>query len=356
MAINLHTKYAKEIASVFAGKSLISGKLCSDYSFSGSKTVKISTPQTVEMSDYQRTGTNRYGIPAEMQDTVQELTLTQDKGFSLIIDKGNDADQDYQKSAGKMLGLQICERAIPMMDKYCFEQLAQKAGKIVGSATALTKSNICDRISDATAYMDDKEVPQQNRMLFVNAAVYKLLKHSDEFLAVESIAKKAVSEGVVGMYDNMQVIKVPQSRWPQNVNFIIVYKNSATAPVKLNDTRIHLDPPGISGNLLEGRQYYDLFVFGAKCDGVYAEINTASGGGTVLVAPAVAAATGVITAAEGASVKYTLDGSDPRYSITAVSGEKAVGGKSGDVVKAYQYKNGAFASGVSEVKLTADVA
>ena len=93
MAINLHEKYAKKIQTAFVTKSLIAGRLSTEYSFSGVKTVKVSTPQTVPMVDYTRTGANRYGEPVEMQDVVQELTLTQDKSFALTIDKGNNQDQ-----------------------------------------------------------------------------------------------------------------------------------------------------------------------------------------------------------------------------------------------------------------------
>ena len=152
MAINLHEKYDKQIQTKFTQKSLVNGVLDNSYSFAGVKTVKISTPVTVPMVDYTRTGSNRYGTPTEMQDTVQEMTLTQDKSFSLTIDKGNNADQNGIKEAGKMLSLQIEERAVPLMDKYFLEMLSKKAGKIVGSGTALTKSNVCERITPAHAW------------------------------------------------------------------------------------------------------------------------------------------------------------------------------------------------------------
>ncbi|MBC8537274.1 N4-gp56 family major capsid protein [Feifania hominis] len=352
MAINLHDKYANKIQTVFTTQSLIAGRLSTEYDFSGVKTVKVMTPQTVPMNDYTRTGSNRYGTPVEMEDIVQEMTLTQDKSFSLTVDKGNNLDQNGLKAAGKMLALQISERAVPTMDKYVFAALAQKAGKVVGNSTALSKTNVCDRISEGTLYLDDKEVPQDNRTLYVSNTTYKYLKHSDEFLGVDELAKTALAKGQVGQYDNMAVIKVPAGRWPANVNFMIVYKNSATAPVKLNDTKLHQDPPGISGNLLEGRQYYDCFVFGAKCDGVYVEVDTTSGKGTVLAAPTIAAATGAITPPSGATVKFTIDGSDPRYSHTAQVGT-AAGTGAGVVVKAYAYKDGAYPSPVAETTLTA---
>lgn len=349
MAINLHQKYAKQIQNKFVKESLIAGRLSTEYSWAGAKTVKVTTPITVPMVDYTRTGANRYGEPVEMQDSVQELTLTQDKSFALTIDKGNNSDQGGIKDAGKILSLQIAERAVPLLDTYVFNTLAHKAGNIFGSAEALSASNICDRISSGTVVLDNAEVPADNRTLFVSAEGYKMLKHSDEFLAVNDVAAKALAKGQVGTYDNMAVVKVPASRWPENVNFIIVHKDAATAPVKLNDTKFHQDPPGISGNLLEGRQYYDCFVFGAKCDGVYADVNTADGAATVLSAPAVATS-GTITVGDGETCYYTVDGSDPRYSSTALVGTSAVG-ESGAVVKAFVTKAGCFPSAVASAVL-----
>ena len=347
MAIHLHDRYAKKIQSIFTTQSLIAGKLSTEYDFAGAKTVKVSTPITVPMGDYVRTGSNRYGLPVEMEDTVQELTLTQDKSFSLTIDKGNNADQGGVKEAGKMLGLQIAERAVPLMDTYCFNQLAHQAGTIAGNTAALTSENICERISTGTLHMDDHEVPVNGRTLFINAVGYKLLKHSEEFLKVEDLGKAALEQGVVGRYDNMDVVKVMKSRWPEHVNFIIAHKAAATAPVKLNDTKLHQDPPGISGNLLEGRQYYDLFVFGAKCNGVYCDVYTGAGGASVLSAPAINASTGAITPASGASIFYTTDETDPRYSITKKAGNTATGA-AGTVIRAYQVKAGAFSSPVAK--------
>ena len=344
MAINLHDKYAKEIQTKFVKESLIVGILDNAYSFSGVKTVKISTPLTVPMTDYVRSGANRYGTPVEMEDVVQEMTLTQDKSFSLTIDKGNNADQNGIKEAGKMLALQIAERAVPTMDAYCLGALAQKAGKVVAGG-ALTKSNVCEAITAGTTYMDDAEVPNDGRAILVPSDTYAKLRLSDEFQKCDGMLKESLSKGQVGMYDGMKVIKVPASRWPKNVNFIIVHKKSGCAPVKLNDTKLHQDPPGISGNLLEGRQYYDLFVFGAKCDGVYVNVNASSGAGTVCAVPTLSSKT-LSCATSGATIKYTVDGTDPRYSATAKVASGAL--TETGTVKAYAFKEGAYPSDVFE--------
>lgn len=350
MAINLHDRYDKQIQSKYTQGSLIKGVLDNSYSFSGVKTVKISSLVTVPMVDYVREGSNRYGTPKEMQDTVQELTLSQDKSFSVTIDKGNNADQNEIKTAGKVLARQLEEKAIPTMDKYCFEKLSHKAGKIVGSGTALTKSNVCERITDGTTFMDDAEVPGDNRTLFVSTKTYAMLRLSDEFQKCDGMLETSLAKGQVGTYDNMRVVKVPKGRWPKDVNFIIVHKRAACAPVKLNDTKVHIDPPGISGNLLEGRQYYDLFVYGAKANGVYVDVNTGSGAGTVCATPTFSA--GVLTSAtSGATVMYTIDGSDPRYSATAKNYTEKLTEESGTKIRAYAHKDGAFPSEVLEATM-----
>ena len=346
MAINLHEKYAKEIQERYTTESLIKGHLSNGYSFSGVKTVKISTPITVPMTDYVRNGANRYGTPTEMEDVVQELTLSQDKAFTVTIDKGNNADQDGIKEAGKMLDLQLKEKAIPLMDKYAFMRLATLAGKINGESGTLTKSNVCERITKGTTYMDDCEVPAFDRAVFVPSDTYAKLRLSEEFKSCDALMEKSLSKGQVGTYDGMKVIKVPAGRWPANVNFIIVHKSAACAPVKLNDVKYHKDPPGISGDLLEGRQYYDLFVFGAKCDGVYVDVNTASGAATICATPKLESKT-LSTTTASALIKYTTDGSDPRYSASAKIAAGALT-ESGVTVKAYAYKDGAYPSEVFE--------
>ena len=345
-AINLHSKYAKEIQTKYTTDSLVNGCLSNDYSFSGVKTVRISTPVTVPMTDYTRSGSSRYGTPTEMEDIVQELTLTQDKSFTLTIDKGNNEDQNGIKAAGKMLSLQISEKAIPLMDKYSFMRLSQLGGKIVGDDTAITKSNVCERITRGTTHMDDCEVPSFGRTLFVPSDVYAKLRLSEEFKSCDRLMDKSLTKGQVGTYDNMRVVKVPASRWPENVNFMIVHKRAACAPVKLNDTKFHKDPPGISGALLEGRQYYDLFVFGAKCDGVYVEVNTGSGKGTICEVPEISASGEITCNTAGVIIKYTTDGSDPRYSASAKIGDHVESLGAGVTVSAYAYKEGFFPSAV----------
>lgn len=354
MAIYLHEKYAPKIDKKFAMESISKGRFTGKVDFTGVKTVKITTPQTVPLGDYRRSGSNRYGDPVEMQDTVQEMTLTQDKSFAMTIDKGNNTDQGALKAAGKMLALEIQQECVPMLDRYVFSRIANLAGNIVGNSTALSKSNICERITQGMVALDNAEVPAEGRSIFLPPENYALLRLSTEFIGVDKLAEKSLTKGEVGEFAGAAVIKVPVGRWPKNVNFLIAHKSAVIVAEKLNDTKLHTDPPGISGNLLEGRMYYDCFVFEQKADAVYAEVNTASGAGSIVATPTITASTGAIACTTGgATIYYTTDGSDPRYSANRKAGSTSDVTAAGTVVKAYAEKTGMFPSAVAEAVLTA---
>lgn len=347
MPIYLHEKYSKQVQEAYRKESVIKGLLSNDYDFTGNKTVKVSTISTVPLVDYVRNGANRYGTPSELEDTVQELTLSQDKAFTFTIDKGNNADQNGIKGAGKALHRQIKDRNVPLMDAYALNVIAHKGGTIFGGA-APTKTTIVERIADGTVALDDGEVPSTGRSLLISAAMYKILRLSPEFIGTEKLAVESLKKGQVGEFDGMPVIKVPKGRWPAAVNFMIVHKDAGCIPVKLDDTKIHQDPPGLSGHLVEGRQYYDCFILGTKSSGVYVDVDTSAG--SIVAKPVIAIASNkaTITAVTGVTFKYTTDGTDPRYSVSAeiYSGEVTL--TAGQTFKAYGEKNGSFPSAVDE--------
>lgn len=271
-AVNLSKKSCEKVIQEASLKSsVLHGVLREDINFVGVQTVEVHTLVTQEMNDYSRTGTNRYGTPKEVEDLVQELKLTRDRSFSSTIDKGNAKDSAYQRTASKFLETQMAERAIPEYDNYCLGVLATNAGSTNEDKTALTKSNIATRIMAGTEILDDAEFPEAGRTLLVSAKVYKLIKLSDEFMSLQTLGVKSVGKGHVGEFDGMPVRKVSKKRMPDGVNFLIVHKSAGTAPKKLHDTKIHQDPPGLSGNLMEGRMYYDCFVLERRAEGVYAD-------------------------------------------------------------------------------------
>ena len=64
-------------------------------------------------------------------------------------------------------------------------------------------------------------------------------------------------------------MKVPAARLPENFGFLLAHPSATVAPVKLDEYKIHQDPPGISGSLVEGRICYDAFVLENKKKALY---------------------------------------------------------------------------------------
>ena len=78
------------------------------------------------------------------------------------------------------------------------------------------------------------------------------------------------------MIDGITVIKVPACRVASDFGFMIAHPVATVAPTKLEDYKLHSDPPGISGELVEGRIVYDAFVLDNKKKAIYYQANKAA--------------------------------------------------------------------------------
>ena len=351
MAVNLASKYAKELAQAFTQKSYVDGVACKDYEFTGVKNLKVYTAVSQELNDYKRSGTNRYGEPKEAQDTVQDMIVEKDRAFSITIDKGNKAEQVGAKEASKMLAIEMDEQAIPEMDKYALGKFIDYAGEIRVANEEPTDETIVKMISDGMVALGNKKVPALGRFVFIGWSQFGNLRLSKQFIGVEALAKEALVKGAVGTFMGAQVVAVPDDYLMKGENrayFLIVYKNSVLQPKKVQDYFIKENPAGINGALIEGRFIYDAFVIGAKCDGVFAMVEA----GAKQADPtfAVSGKNLTVTSAGANKIKVTVDGSDPRYSETAI--ETTSGGsitlEDGKVTaKAVAFDNELFTSGVA---------
>lgn len=344
MAINLASKYADKIAEVYTANSFIAGKCCKDWNFTGVKSLTIYTPTTVPLTDYSRSGANRYGDGVEMEDTIQELTMSQDKKYKLIIDKGNLNEQLMIKQAGKMMKAEINEQVVPLIDKYAFSQLTKFAGKIQGM-TEPSKTTIVEAIANGETYLTDNLIPENDRYLYISGSMYNKLRLSDEYIKLEGTGVQALEKGVVGEIMGLKVVKVPTSYLPTGCYFIIAQKSSWLLPHKINDNRIITDSENVSGSILVGRHNYDTFVIGTRANGIYVAVASASVATTPTIE--ITSNNAAITGTSGAVFKYTLDGTDPRYSKTAITYTSAVAMTSGQTIKAYATETGKYTSAVA---------
>ena len=142
------------------------------------------------------------------------------------------------------------------------------------AAVALTADNIAEQIMVGNTALDNAEVPETDRSIIVTPDIYLLMKKSKDIVMETDIGNELRLKGVIAMVDGAKVIKVPVSRLPENFGFMIAHPVATVAPVKLEDYRIHQDPPGISGSLVEGRICYDAFVLENKAKAIYYQAVT----------------------------------------------------------------------------------
>jgi len=345
MSVNLASKYESQIITKWQIESFLAGKVSNKYSFEGVRSISIYTPVTVDLSDYTRSGTNRFGTPVEMQDTLQTLTLSQDKSFAITIDKGNNADQLNIKGAGEMMSLQMKEKMIPHNDKYALSVWAKHAGNsVVVSAPA--KDTIVTMLATALVTLDNEQVPDDMRWIFIGGTNYNLLRLSSEYLASDPLSSQILPKGVVGTFMNATVVKVPDSYMPTGVQFLIAHRDAVIYPMKLKTLRILTDVAGLDGSLLEGRHYFDAFVLGQKANGVYAGVLTAN----KVAKPVLTNTNNTVTvgAVSGVTFYYTVDGTDPRFSSTASTMTEGVVLASGETIKVVGMASGKCDSDIAE--------
>ena len=131
------------------------------------------------------------------------------------------------------------------------------------------KDNIYTEILSASNALDNAEVPETGRVLLVKPDIYLLMKQCKDITMETDIGNDMRLRGVISNLDGCNVVKVPEKRLPKNFCFMMAHPVATVAPTKLEDYKTHQDPPGISGELVEGRICYDAFVLENKAKAIY---------------------------------------------------------------------------------------
>lgn len=278
MAIELATKFAPYTDEVFKAESKKSLLTNTDFDWTGAHTIKVYKVSTSKMNDYNRTGADngnwsRYGAVAGLDATTEEMALKKDRSFTFAVDKLDTDETVQQVAAASALARQQREVVIPEVDTYTYGVMCSKAGH-KPAAVALTKDNIYVEILKASEALDDAEVPETGRVLTVTPAVYALMKKCPDITMDTDIGNDMRLKGVIAQLDGAQVVKVPAKRLPENFGFMMAHPVATVAPTKLDDYKVHQDPPGISGALVEGRICYDAFVLDNKAKAIYYQEQT----------------------------------------------------------------------------------
>ena len=133
---------------------------------------------------------------------------------------------------------------------------------------ALTAANIYDKIVEGNTALDNAEAPENGRSVITTPDTYLLMKKSKDIILETDIGAELRLKGVIAMLDGLNIIRVPANRLPEDFGFMIAHPVATVNPIKLESYKVHQDPPGISGSLVEGRINYDAFVLNNKAKAI----------------------------------------------------------------------------------------
>lgn len=276
---NYADKYADQLEQAFLRSSVIAGKVNTEYEFTGVKTIHIYSAVTQPLTNYTRSGVWRYGDPQELLTDVQDLVLSQDKSFSMTIDKGNYKDANLVLRTGRVVKQQIGEQVTPFFDKYALNKWATDAAVL--TAASPTKANVVDMFVDARKNFVNNNIPMTDSCYaYIPATTYAYLLQNPEFISVEKLGEKHLSNGVVGKVANWTLVEVPDSYLPNGVFALFTHKSKVLAPSKIAELKTYNDVPGLSGSLIEGRYYGDAFVMKTLVNSTTYNANAKAGSGT----------------------------------------------------------------------------
>lgn len=272
MAVNYAEKYSSLVDEAFRLGSLTNPMINNNYDWVGVETVEVFSIPTVSMNDYSLTGTARYGQAAELENSLQALKVEQDRSFTFTIDRKSEQDTMGVMAAAAALRRQIDLVVIPEIDAYRLAAAATGAGNI--ASTVPTKSNAYECFLEVQELIDEDKAPVGGRIAYVTPAFYNKLKLDPSFILASELGQRVKFNGQVGEVDGVAVIKAPSSYFPTGCNLVITNPIAMVSPIKLQDYKIHDNPPGVNGWLIEGRCRYDAFVLNNKKDAI--GVNMAS--------------------------------------------------------------------------------
>ena len=273
--INLATKFQPLLDEVYQAATLTGDLENSAVKFDGSKIVKVLKLTVPELGSYTR---NSGYTAGDVQADWESFELTQDRGTEFFVDAMDD-EETMKMTFGNASSEFIRRSVVPQVDAYRFAKMAGAEGIGTASGAISTGDAAIKAINAAMLAMDEEEVTQEGRILYVNATLKGLITELDTYkskLCLERFSK---------------IVGVPQKRFfsgidvtdsgfakgadAKNLNFLIVDPKAVFGVAKHKKLRA-FDPDTnqkMDAYLFQYRLYHDMFVYPQKAAGVYAHLG-----------------------------------------------------------------------------------
>ena len=250
--------------------------------FSGASEVKVLKVSTTGLGDYSRTEGYPKGDVTAIWET---LKLTKERGKEFSVDRMDD-EETLGMAFGAVTGEFMRQWVCPELDAYRFANYASTQG-VLSAEDTLTRENLVAAIDEAVRAMDEQEVPEDGRILFVNSELKPVMNEA----FARSWGSDAAINSKLAAYNNMPVIFVPKTRFftgvalndgtdacgyskasdAVSINFMIIQPSAVLQAKKFCMPKIFSPDENQSMDMwkFQFRLYHDCFVYDNKKAGVY---------------------------------------------------------------------------------------
>ena len=204
-------------------------------------------------------------------------------------------EETLGQAFGTLVGEFIRTQVVPEIDAYRFAKLAGTSGISTATAANITvgTTDVPSLIDTAEQVMNDDEVPEEGRILFISELCYNGLKNKITRYIDNSVTGV---QNIIEMYDEMRVVRVPKVRFntaitlydgstsgqeaggyivPAStsypINFMIVHPSAVVPAMKHVLPRIFSPDENQTADAwkFDYRCYHDIFVAANKVKGIY---------------------------------------------------------------------------------------
>ena len=256
--------------------------------FSGANKIKIPYLTLAGYQDHSRNGGfNRQNVT----NAFMEKTLSFDRDVEFFVDTMDVDETNQAVAAANLTNTFEEEHAIPETDAYRISKLYSDWDTAGGTPdkTVISSANILATFDGYMEAMDEAEVPQEGRILYVTPAIQTMLKTATGISRYVNNGDANIQR-IVSALDNVTIVSVPSARMKtaydfttgfvpavgaKQVNMMLIQPKSIVACDK--HSYIRLWAPGTTtvgdGWLYQNRKYYDLFVIDTRVAGIKINIE-----------------------------------------------------------------------------------
>jgi len=225
--------------------------------------------------------------------TWETHTFGQDRGRKFTLDTMDSKEAKLQ--VARLMAEIMRTQIIPEIDAYRIHKICNLCS--IDATADLTVDTVINAIDTGIETLDDAEVPEEGRVMFVSNEVYNLMKNSGEFFKTRVTHDNMVQkiQRKISMLDDIAIMRMPKARFYQEftfydgttegqtaggftpaagaeqLNFMILHPQHILGIIrhmdpKLIDPRFNADSDGW---IFAARLYHDLFIPENKRSSVY---------------------------------------------------------------------------------------